>query len=326
MQPLPQGASFCRLDLGDPTLVSDDGAYLALRAAGPSALQNGDVRLTNVLGKAAGTTVGDADTVERGGACVGGASTALGFGLAAGATNLFALDLNGNGLYGPSDCVLLDRDASGALSRWDLRLSPCTIGNTTKPPGTLVDLGDPELLAGAAPVAFSAGVAVLFQDLDGNNVPTAQDVILVGRTSCPDCSLPAQGDVLLYDRARHLGAAVQPPPPPPPPPPPSEEDRVRAEEMALLRSQLAELLRAVEQDQAQRQQLLRTMDNLTRTAERHQQRVADARDAVADLEAENEDLRRQQTRSAAPEAGAALLLAAVATLAWASRGHRLRRR
>lgn len=192
------GVGFCRLQLNDQTLVTDDGYYVfAVPGAGlPATLPVNAIRIFPILGKVAGSLVTDADTVERGAACIGG-STGVAFAVAA-FTNIWFVNFDQVAGYTAGDCVYLDRDASGTFTRWDIRLTPCTVGSANYAAGTLVELGDADLVnapgGAAAPTPFPAGAWKAW-DSQPNAILDANDRLYASSVPLGTASQPTNNDV-----------------------------------------------------------------------------------------------------------------------------------
>jgi hypothetical protein len=162
------------IDLGITGQVTDDCYYYRHSAAATVAPVNFDVRLTPCQGKAAGTLVGDSDTVEK--ATTGQVSPAL--------TVKYA-DVNNNGRYDSGDCVYVGTGAATVLIAsttsnpgpgvWTLRLTPCA----TYAAGTLVFASETDFTSYSAAVSQTgwAGFGMSFFDADNTGTITTGDLV-----------------------------------------------------------------------------------------------------------------------------------------------------
>jgi hypothetical protein len=164
------------IDFGITGQVTDDCFYLDRGAVDGTAIvltavRNFDVRLTPCQGKAAGTLVGDSDTVEKATASV--AADDLGL--------LFA-DVNNNGRYDLNDQVYLSTSATTLVAStasasgtgaWTLRLTAAG----GKAAGTLVFASDSDFVSYNAAVLATGAPSWVFFDADNTATLTTGDVV-----------------------------------------------------------------------------------------------------------------------------------------------------
>ncbi len=153
-------------DLGVATDVSDNCLFIDTAIVAAAGVQNFDLRLTPCQGKASGTLITDADTVEKGSAPA----------TVAGASFRFA-DVNNNGRYDAGDCVFIRSTAtpgivaSSATGTWTVRLTGCS----GKAPGSLVYAGDADLVSYGAAATLATSLAWFDADLSAGAAFTSGD-------------------------------------------------------------------------------------------------------------------------------------------------------
>ena len=166
------GTQIKQIDFGITGQVTDNCFYLDRGAVDGTAIlltavRNFDIRLTPCQGKAAGTLVGDSDTVEKSTASAG-----------AGDANVNYADVNNNGRYDMGDYVYVTTGgattltSSTGLAAWTLRLSAAG----SKAAGTLLFAGDADQTAYGAAVVNLAAAAFVYFDADNTATLTSGDV------------------------------------------------------------------------------------------------------------------------------------------------------
>lgn len=137
-------------DLGTPGSAIDNCILLDTASTAAAGAQLKDVRLTACLGKAAGTLIEDADTIERGNAYPRVPAAVLRY-----------VDINANAKYDKGDYVYLTTAASGlvatrATGTWTIRVTPVL----TYAAATFVKADDSDVSQfGASAAALTMSVA-----------------------------------------------------------------------------------------------------------------------------------------------------------------------
>lgn len=201
----------CQTNFGDPSSIADDGFYLVFRSAAPAAGSfpvNNDLRLVPPagMGKAPGTLVADADTIEK----------ASGFALACWAPAFGAIDVNTNGRHDLGDWLVLDSGVAGTLlnappgaaagfTPGDIRLTRTDAFNA----GTLVQPANSDVVARGGALATGEGfppLSVRWFDHDHSATFNGlQDRLYISSSGGADGALVAVNDVRLYGASGEFG-------------------------------------------------------------------------------------------------------------------------
>jgi hypothetical protein len=155
--------SILRLNLGVANDINDD--CIVANMDGGSAVTNFDIRLTPCQGKAAGTLISDADTVEKQASVVAGSAN----------VRVFYADVNNNGRYDAGDYVYIVENSAAApttllapnaaLTQYTVRLTPAG----GKAAGTIVFAGDSDFVSyGSSVLNVNAGAFETFSWFDAD--------------------------------------------------------------------------------------------------------------------------------------------------------------
>jgi hypothetical protein len=217
----PHGAGktfFCQVNLGDPSLATDDGYYFQDAATAGTTLLANAVRLRAVGSNGPGTLVKANETAEVGKTCRA-VPIPVTFGAATAKGDLFAQSFGSSSGYAAGSCVYYHNSATSGLQALDLRLTNCTAGTTAYGAGSLVQSGDQDKANAPAAIALGTGAAFKFWDSKPNGILDGGDLLYVSSTPLATAAIPSLNDVRILGGAfgtkvTASDVANQTPPPP----------------------------------------------------------------------------------------------------------------